>query len=109
MTPPPRRCHQQWARRALVVGPSSAGSAIVGFGADAAAWGMVAATAPQRPVPDLLRDRIGSVHSLLVMGASAVVALVDGAPSSVWPGGAALPVKLEGRERGWAGRPRTRR
>ena len=40
---------------------------------------MVATTMRQRLVPDRPRDRMGSVYSLLVMGAGAVGAVVGGA------------------------------
>jgi MFS family permease len=64
---------------ALTRSPWVAGSAMVAFGVHAAVWGVVAATVRQRLVPDRLRGRVGSVYYLLVMGGSALGALVGGA------------------------------
>ncbi len=55
-----------------------AGIVMVAFGAHTAVWGAVATTVRQRLVPDRLRARVGSVYFLLVMGGSAVGALVGG-------------------------------
>ena len=55
-----------------------AGAVMVAFGAHTAVWGVVATTVRQRLVPDRLRGRVGSVYFLLVMGGSALGALVGG-------------------------------
>ncbi len=55
-----------------------AGIVMVAFGAHTAVWGAVATTVRQRLVPDRLRARVGSVYFLLVMGGSAVGALIGG-------------------------------
>lgn len=55
-----------------------AGAVMVAFGAHTAVWGVVATTVRQRLAPDRLRGRVGSVYFLLVMGGSALGALVGG-------------------------------
>ena len=55
-----------------------AGVVMVAFGAHTAVWGAVATTVRQRLVPDRLRARVGSVYFLLVMGGSAIGALLGG-------------------------------
>lgn len=55
-----------------------AGAVMVAFGAHAAVWGVVASTVRQRLVPDRLRGRVGSAYFLLVMGGSALGALIGG-------------------------------
>ncbi|WP_084957365.1 MFS transporter [Thermoactinospora rubra] len=70
---------------ALATSPWVAGAILAAFGVHGSVMGAVSVTLRQRAVPDELRGRVQSVYMMLVVGGSAIGALIGG-PIARWLG-----------------------